>query len=502
MDKKKSLLNISISIFFKFLIMILALVSRKVIISCLGNELNGLSALYSSIIGVLCVVELGIGSAITFSMYKPIVEKDLKKVNALYILYKKLYTIVGIIIFLFGLLLIPFLHLIAKGYTVLPKELYFGYVFYLISTVLVYFFSSKISLINAHKNNYVTSFITSSCQILLYLIQIVVLFIFKSFIIFNFVRLITVGINFLLIELYIKKKHKNIFIENGTLGDLEKKSIKKNVGAMFFHKIGAELVNTSDNIIISTFLGVIILGYYSNYATLIISLQSLLNLVFISLTSIIGHLYVKNGGEKSEKYFRFFHSINFIIGIVFYLGYYSIIDQFIYIFYDNTGELLLGREIVFIITLSYFVQYMRKATLMFRDATGTFYNDRFLPLIEGVINIILSIVLLKWLGLFGVILATIITNITINYIFEPMILYKNAFDKNSLKFIIKNYVYFVLFSIILLVFDKINIVNQNYTIGNLILNGLFSILISSIVITIVIIFDSNLREMIFKKKGK
>lgn len=500
MDRKKGFLNVFFSLFFKIIIMILALYSRKYIIKYLGNELNGLSSLYSSVVGVLCVVELGIGSAITFSMYKPIIENDKKKVNALYVLYKKLYGIVGIIILTIGLIIVPFLPTIANSYTVNSLDLYGGYLLYLFSIVMTYFYSAKISLINAYKNNYITSITTSIGQILLYILQIFSLIIFKSFIVFNFVRITTNFITYLFLTLYVRKNHFDVIYEKNQIGSEEKIIINKNIRAMFYHKIGAELVNTSDNIIISVFLGIEILGYYSNYSSLAVSLMALLNLIFTSLTSIIGHYYASKDNKEIEKYYRFFHTLNFLVGVVFFLGYYSIIDLFINLFYDENGVgLLLERKVVLVITINYFVQYFRKATLMFKDATGTFYNDRYVPILEGIVNIIISILFVKMFGIFGIILATIITNLLICYIFEPIIIYKYAFKMKSSKFIFKNYFYTFIFIFVITLFDKFNIINKTGDIMNLFLNGIFSICISIILIVFVIITDKNFRCFIFKK---
>ena len=499
MDKKRGILNIFFAISFKIIIMLLALFTRKYIVRYLGNELNGLSSLYESIVGVLCVVELGIGSAITFSMYKPIIENDKRKVNALYVLYKKMYLIVGFIILFLGVIVMFFLPKMVNSETINKYDLYFGYLSYLISIFITYLYSSKMSLIIAYKNNYVTSITTSLCQILLYVMQMFSLYIFKSFIVFNIIRIITNSIVYLILTIYVNKNHKDVIEGNNSINEEEKKEVYKNIKAMFLHKIGAKLVNTSDNIIISAFLGIEILGFYSNYATLAISLMALLNLVFTSLTSIIGHYYVSKNNDEIEKYYRFFHTINFVIGLLFFLGYFSIIDQFISIFYDNNDlSLLLEREVVVLISISFFIQYFRKATLMFKDATGTFYNDRYVPLLEGGINIILSIIFAKYFGIFGIILATIITNLFICYIFEPIILYKYAFKKESKMFMIKNYGYTLLFILSVVIFNKICVIEVDSKLLELFYSGLCSVGITLIITILVIIIDKNFRTILFR----
>ena len=162
MDKKKSLLNVIVSIGFKIITMIMVIFVKRILIQVCGNEVNGLNALYLSIIGFLSVAELGVGSAITFCMYKPIVEGDTEKVSALYCLFKKVYTIVACIILVSGLAITPFIHLLAKDYAKLEVDLYGTFILMLLSIVLTYLFASKTALIDAYKNNYLTTTISST----------------------------------------------------------------------------------------------------------------------------------------------------------------------------------------------------------------------------------------------------------------------------------------------------------------------------------------------------
>ena len=140
------------------------------------------------------------------------------------------------------------------------------------------------------------------------------------------------------------------------------------------HKIGGILVNTADSIIISAFIGIVILGKYSNYTTIVLAMSSVIALCFTPLTSIIGHMSVEEDGKTVERYYNFFHTFNFIMGTVFFLGYYAVIDNLVTVLFG--ANLILSKQITFVITLNYFIQFMRQAANLFRDATGTFYYDR------------------------------------------------------------------------------------------------------------------------------
>jgi len=498
MDKRKGILNISVSIAFKIIMMVVVVIVKRFLIRECGNEVNGLNSLYLSIIGFLSIAELGVGGAITFCMYKPIVEGDNNKVSALYNLFNKLYLIIGGIIFVAGIAIIPFIKFLAKDYTELSVDLYFTFFLMLVSVVITYFYSSKLSLINAYKNNYITTIISSGSFLLQYALQILVLWLTKSFVWYLACRSIAMTVKWIIIEIVARKKHADIISNKQKIDGETKKAVSKNVKAMFMHKIGSTLVNTVDSVIISAFIGVVILGKYSNYTMILTSLTGILTLVFSSLTSVIGHFCVESDKETIKRYSDAFHLLNFAIGQVFFLGYYAIIDNLVAIVFS--ADLIMDKSISVVITLNGFVQFMRQSIFMFRDATGTFYNDRWKPLFEGVLNIILSILFVQWLGVVGVIVATIITNLVICHVVEPYVLYKHIFLASPQKHYLRNYGMIALFA--LTVFMQ-NLCTQH--LGNqwaeLFVNGFISVGISLVSCAVVVMFNQRTVKSFLKSKG-
>lgn len=455
MDKKKSLLNVSVSVVFKVLLLIGAILVRRYLIKYTGNGVNGLNSLYVSIIGFLSVAELGVGSAITFCMYKPIVEGDNDKVSALYHLFTHLYFIIGAIILVAGCIVLPLLPYLASGHAEVDQNLYLTFFLFLVSVVVTYLFSSKTSLINAYKNNYITTAINSCGMLLQYGLQILVLFLTQSFVWYLVCAIISSVVQWGVTEIVARIKYDPIIKNKQKIDAETKKEVTKNVKAMFMHKIGGVLVNTADSVIISAFISVAILGKYTNYTTIMVSMTGVLMLFFTPLTSVIGHLCVEEDKNAVKKYLNFFHTFNFILGTVFFLGYYGIIDNLVNICFKSNEELELMKSVSFIITLNYFIQFMRQATMLFRDATGTFYNDRWKPLFEGLLNVGLSIgfvYLFSYLfgedfAVVGVIVATIITNLTICHIVEPYVLFKYGLNAKPTKYYIRNYLYIAVFAV-------------------------------------------------------
>ncbi len=503
MDKKRSLLNVSVSIGFKFVIIILEIFVRRFLIRYVGNEINGLNSLYISILDFLAIAELGVGGAITYCMYQPIVDGDREKTAALYHLFQKLYWIIGAVIVVVGCAIMPLLPYLAKDYAEANVNLYLTFALMLSSVAITYLFSAKTSLINAYKDNYIVNTVSSLGRIVQCGLQMLVLFLTGSFIWYLVCRIISSVLQWVATETIARYKHGDIIKIKCSVDSETKKEVTKNVKAMFMHKIGGILVNTADSIIISSFIGILILGKYSNYTAIVIAMTSVLTLCFTPLTSVVGHMFVEEGRETAKKYCGVFHTLNFVLGMVFFLGYYAVADNLVGVLFG--AELELAKSVSFVITLNYFIQFMRQGCMLFRDATGTFYNDRWKPLFEGIINIGLSILFVcvfpEDYKVVGVIAATIITNLFICHIIEPYVLYKHAFRSGIKQYYVQNYAYILVFGGILaaLNFSMVTLENQWL---ELLANGGIALALSIVPCIAAIILNrdfSNIMKNILRK---
>ena len=495
MDKKKSILNISISIFSRLLLLVAAFLVRRLLIRYIGNEVNGLNSLYTSIIGMLTVAELGVGSAIVFSMYAPIVASDRQQVTALYCLYRRLYRIIGAVIFAAGLVVIPFLPYLISDYEALNVNVYWTFFLTLISVVLSYLYSAKTSLIEAHKDNYITTGILTVSRLLRYGLQIAVILIWRSFTIFLVCQIIETLVIWGLTEIAVRRKHSAIISGHEKVAPDTRTEIVKNVKAMFMHKIGTILVNTTDSLIISGFIGVVILGKYSNYSMVAMVITGTIALFFSPLTSVVGHLCAAGDPEKIRNYFNYFYCLNYVLGVVFYLGYYAVVDHVVSICFGD--GLSVSRAIAFIITLNQFTQYMRSASLLFRNASGAFYYDRWKPVAEGVANLLLSLLFVmafpEDLKVVGVIVATIITTLLICDVVEPLVVFRHVFNHSPREFYVRNYAYTALFIGCLVGMTFLRRECGGEFTG-LIVNGLISLAVSAAAIGLVMAVDKGFRR--------
>ena len=483
-----------------------ALFVRRFLILYIGNDVNGLNSLYTDILGMLAVAELGVGSAIIYSMYSPIVAGDRQKVTALYCLYKRLYRIVGLIILCAGLLITPFLPKLIGDYDSLDSGINVSltFVLALISVVISYFYSAKTALIDAHKDNYVTTGINTLSSLIMYVLQIAAILIWQSFTIFVVCKIIGTLLIWGLSEIVVRRRYGDIIISSETLDKETEKEITRNVKAMFMHKVGSILVNGIDSLIISGFIGVVLLGKYNNYSYIAAAVSSTIALFFSPLTSVIGHLCASKDAGKAKQYFSFFYSMNYALGLVFFLGYYAIIDGLVALCFGEGLEIT--RPVVFIITLNQFTKYMRNAQLLFRNASGTFYNDRRKPIAEGVLNLILSLILVivlpENIRIVGVILATVVTTLSICHVVEPFIIFRHVFKSSPKKYYIRNYLYIMLFTVCLFglsfLTDKLGLELRGFT--GILVNGSISLGISAVALGLVILVDKEFRRNLLALK--
>ena len=484
MDRKKGILNVSASIASRVLLLAAALLVRRLLIRYVGNDVNGLNSLYTSIIGMLAVAELGVGSAISYSMYKPIVEGNKDKIAALYRLYQRAYRIIGGIILTAGLAVMPFLPGVISDYSELTVNVYLTFGLLLVSVVLSYLYGAKTSLIEAYKDNYITTGILTACRLIQYGLQAVVLIAFRSFSLFLVCQIAGTLLAWGMTEIVARKKHGDILALRIRADQDTRREIGKNVRAMMMHHIGGVMVNTVDSVIISAFVGVAMLGKYSNYALIASVMAGTISLFFTPLVSVIGHLCAEGDREKIKRHFECFYFLNYVLGVVFFLGYYALIDQMVRLCFGAGLEV--SRTVSFIITLDGFIKFMRKSTLLFRDASGTFYYDRWKPIVEGIVNLGLSLLFVQTFPeeyrVAGVIAATIITSLLICHIVDPYVVYKHVFDQSVKEYWLRNYAYMGLFVIALLMLAYLEA-------DRLIVNGMIALGIVTAILGIVTVVD-------------
>jgi len=406
----------------------LSFVGRTIFINILGAEYLGVNGLFSNILSMLSVAELGIGSAITYSLYQPLARKDENQMKALMGFYATAYRIIACIVAVLGLALVPFLEDIIKDKPAIP-HLTIIYLMFLASSVISYFFTYKNTLIIADQKQYVITIYSYGFNLAQSIAQIIVLMVTGNFLWYLAIQMACVFLS----NFFIAKKVDRVypFLNDGPkvyLDKESKKSLFKNIAAMMLHKIGAVIVFSTDNILISMFVGVYWVGLYSNYIMIIGIVKNFINTIFSSITASVGQLNAKESSEKAYRVFTTAFFLNFWIYSFCAVSFWVLFNPFITMWIGS--QYVMDKDIVLIMIANFFVTGMRGTVLTYRDTMGLFWQDRFKPLFECAINFIASVILVIKLGIIGVLLGTFISTMTTCFWVEPYILYKYGFKKN------------------------------------------------------------------------
>lgn len=421
----KYIKNIKFSILNYIAVNLLKFIVRMVFIKTLAIEYLGINGLFTNVLAMLSLAELGIGPAIVYSLYKPLAYGDKEAVKSIMSLFKKVYIAVGGIILILGLMLFPFLDNFIKNGQTVPQIEYF-YLVFLLNTVVSYLWTYKRSLLIADQKQYVVNIYQAVVQVLVALLQIIFLLIFADYWCFIILMLLgTVLENFSIAhkadEEYTYLKEKSVAL------DLDiKHQIVKNTKAMIFHKIGGMVVFSSSNLVLSKFAGLAAVGLYSNYYMVIAALNTFAAKFFESITASIGNLMVLEESSKKIKVFKITEFITALQAAICFCGLCVLFNPFIELWVGK--EYLFSKIIVAAMAFSFYLTYMRKTVCMFKDATGLYWNDRYKPLAESIINLAASIYLTVHYGVIGVVLGGIISTLLTCFWVEPYVLFNNGID--------------------------------------------------------------------------
>lgn len=427
---KNATRNVIFGFLLKFYQIVLPFLMRTVIIHYLGVEYLGLSSLFTSILQVLNLAELGIGVAMIFSMYEPIANDDEDKICALLNLYKKYYFIIGLTILILGLILCPFLPYLITGTVPNNINLYILYFMNLVSTVLTYWMLSyKQSIAYAYQRIDVLSKVQLITETIKYIIQIAAIIYLKNYYVFVIGTIISQIFTNILISNIIDKMYPNIKAK-GSLDKIEVKKINGRIKDLFTSKVGAVIINSSGNIVVSAFLGLYILAIYQNYYYILTAVIGVLAIIFNSCTAGIGNSLLVETNEKNYNDFKKFTFMIVFISTICACCFLTLYQPFMEIWVGN--ELVLDNSCVTCLCVYFYIYEINALLNLYKDAAGIWHEDRFRPLITALVNLALSIILVNVIGIYGVILSTVISMLFVGI---PWILH-NIFTiifKNRLK---------------------------------------------------------------------
>lgn len=477
MRKWFSIINGTSSLISQFFIIILGFISRTIFINCLGDEILGLNGTFTNILSILSVTELGVGSSVAFCLYKPVYEKDEKTIAGIMNLYKKAYFMIGIIIICLSIGVTPFLSNFIKGYTLDLNFIRAIFLLYAFNSTITYFLGSYRTMFFACQKNYVVTIVDFFTKLILQTAQIIVLLTTKNYVLYLLlVTICNISSNLIIYRLCYKQFP---YLKNNKekIDDESKKRIFNTIKYLSISSLISVGVFGTDNLIISSFIGITISGIYSNYTLIIQNIQTLFTSLLNGVTASLGNMIAEGNKEKINTVFNVYDFIYFLVASFTTVSLYALLEPFIGNIWIKKSEYVLPALTTVVLCVNNYMTFKRQPIWQYQNTSGIF--KYFLPysFMELIINIAVSVYLAQKVGLIGVFLGTTVAYIA-SWLGQTYVVHKYVLEKN-----VFNYYFVQVKYIILVVIETLIVVGLKnlVTISNPWLNFLYICLLCLIV---------------------
>lgn len=437
MRTEKSIKNMLFGIVLQLITAVIGIVNRTVMIKYIGIQALGLNGLFTEVLAMLSLAELGVGSAITYSIYKPLAEGDVDRISRLMNLFKKAYRVVAATIFCVGVILTPFIQYIVNSVSFPLSYIRLVFLLFVIQTASSYLFSYKTALITADQKQYLVSAISTVAKIILAIIQIVIVVFTSNYILYLLCAIVGSITTNAMLSFVADRKYPYL---NNKL-ELDKKSQKEvfsNIKNVFVSKISGTITNSTDNTLISVLVSTISVGLYSNYAVIINIVKGLITQFTNAVTASFGNLIATESGEHCDKVLQRVTYITFVFGGVCATGLSCALSQLIELWLGK--EFVLDELTVLICIFCLFINIIRTPLWTVLEISGLFKENRNTGILGSIINLIVSIILGMRIGMAGIFLGTVCTYV-IQGILKIYYLYKRKLNVSARKFSVKVLMY-------------------------------------------------------------
>lgn len=421
--------NAVYTILNRIVIFLLTFLNRTLFIKYIGIEYFGIDGLFSNIINVLSMADLGLGIAMSYTLYKPLAENDQTRLAALMGFYKKVYNIIAFFIAVIGSALIPFLKYIVNIDREIPY-LELIYFIVLMNTVISYLWVYKAAIITADQKGYTATKYNIIFNFLKSIVQCIVIVIFRNYILYLLIGVVF-SLFYNLYVSYVADKIYPFIRQKVKLQKDECKAIFNNVKATFIYKISSTIVGGIDNIVISIVVGTVAVGYYSNYYMLMFWATQLVVLILNSIIPSVGNVIAKDTSEVRYKVFSTMQMICFWVYSIIIVCFFNVAGEFIEVWLGK--EFVLSQAVLVAICLDNYIMGAIRPLWTYRDATGLYQKTKYIMLMSALVNLVLSFVLGNLIGLSGIIFATVLSRF-VHFFYEPVLLFKMYFDRSSRNF--------------------------------------------------------------------
>lgn len=430
-----SLRNLKTAVLFKLAAIVVNFIARKIFVVVLTKEYLGLDGTFANILTMLSLAELGVGTAITYSMYKPLAEGDRELILSLMTLYRKFYTVIGITVGVLGAALTPFLQYIIRDIPDIP-HIRLIYLMFVLDSSISYFLVYKQSLISADQKQHIVTSYQYKTSMAVTAAQCAALLLTGDYILYLALKLCA---TFVCNALLARKADRLYpYLKQKTVQPLPapvRQDISKNIRAMIAHKLGSVVVFGTDNVLIAYFVGAVSVGLYSNYLLITQSLKSAYSMIFRAMTASIGNLCAAEDTAHAQAVFwrvdlltRWIYGFSAVCLVVLF-------NPFISLWLG--ADYLFSMPVVLLIVLSFYMTGMRQSVLTFREAMGLYWYDRHKPLFESAINLAVSILLAKPFGIVGIFIGTVVSTLSTCTWIEPYVLFRHGFGAPVGKYFVR-----------------------------------------------------------------
>lgn len=430
--------------------MLLRFALRYVFIMKLGDTLTGVEGLYTDILTMLSLAELGIGTAVNYSLYGPAARGEKEKIKSYMQLYKKAYRGIALVIAAVGLMLVPFLPVIVgdPGYITMG-QLRVYYLIYLFNTVSTYFVAWKYSLANAEQKNYIQTNAITITKMVTVLFQMAGLFLLPNFLLYLVIQAAVELAQKIFVSRYLDRKYPLLKEKDvRPLKKEEKDDVMSKTKALMLHRIGDMARLQTDTIIISAFLGVVWVGLIGTYKMIINSVSNYVNVIFNSVISSFGNLIATEGKDRQFELFLVYRFFAIWVYGFSAVGFFLLLSPLVELYVG--AERVLPAAIISWYLIDYFFKGERIVLSNFKTAAGVFEQDKYLTLIQGLVNLVLSLALVGRMGMAGVYIGTVVSGIIAN-ITKPVIIYRVCFGKKAGSYFVDSVKYLAVIGVTLLI---------------------------------------------------
>ena len=424
---KNSVQNMISGFAYQFLTLILSFVARTVFIHTLGAEYLGLNGIFSDVLNLLSMADLGFNTTMAYSFYKPLAEHDEEKLAGLIHFYKKVYNVIAVVVTVVGIAVIPFLKYIVNTEQEIP-HLAVYYLFSLANVVISYLFVYKSTILTADQKNYKVVNISIWTSLLKTILQIFSLLLLQNYILYLAIGVAVQFFNNLMASREAQKQYPFIKMERKITKE-EEKGIFENMRSVFLYKISSTIFTATDNILISVLVGTAMTGIYSNYLMVSNKLLLIIQIIFSALTASVGNVIVREKSEKRYEVFSVIQSVSFILCGAIVSAFCIMANDFVYVWLGSGFTISTGA--ILAMTLNTYLSCVLQPLWIYRDATGLYVRTKYVMLVGAVLNIVLSILLGKVMGLTGIVLASAIARLSTYFWYEPRLLFREYFEKSA-----------------------------------------------------------------------